>query len=210
MPRVCDGLKKPVVESARAIDVRVWHRAGLLRAGRSFPWEWRSERGVPIASIGVVVLSAAVLLSFEWRQRGATQWARGFQFVAITWTPLHPLPHRRPGMRCWFLCPAIAGNGEPCGRRVAKLYAGYSHLFGCRRCHALAYACQSETPRDRSVRRARKARLRLHGSASLLDELPLRPKGMHRETYNRLLARALTASLRWADLQLAYLPRRPS
>jgi len=55
------------------------------------------------------------------------------------------------------------------------------------------------------VRRARKARLRLRGTRSLLDPLPSRPKGMHQTTYNRLLARAMTAQERRVGLSRDYL-----
>ena len=163
-----------------------------------------------MASIGVTVTADAVLLSFEWRQRGATEWKQGSQCVPLTWTICHLTTCQRRGSRPWLLCSEIAENGQPCNRRVALLYASdRSPYFACRKCRHLAYAIEQENLRDRSIRRARKARLRLRGTPNLFDELPPRPKGMHTYTYNRLWGKALIAAERWADLQLAPLPRRP-
>jgi len=106
------------------------------------------------------------------------------------------------------LMPQRAGGGQCCNRRVALYLRG--HVFGYRRCCGLTYPSQQEGSRDRSVRRARKARLRLGGSPSLLDPLPARPKGMRARTYDRLLGKALIAVERWADLQVADLRRRYS
>jgi hypothetical protein len=87
------------------------------------------------------------------------------------------------------------------------LYAsGRNPYFACRKCRRLAYAIEQENPRDRSIRRARKARLRLRGSPNLLDELPARPKGMHTHTYARLWGKALIAAERCWGMQR---PRRP-
>ena len=49
------------------------------------------------------------------------------------------------------------------------------------------YRCQ------RAISRVQKLRMRLGGSANLLEPFPARPRGMHRMTYYRLLDRAMTA-----------------
>ena len=92
--------------------------------------------------------------------------------VAITWTPCS-----FGGSRPWFECP-----NRVCGRRVGKLYLGNVY-FGCRRCYRLGYACQLEHEYDRLFRRRHKLSRRLGGQDG---ELPPRPKGMHRRTYDRL------------------------
>jgi hypothetical protein len=48
----------------------------------------------------------------------------------------------------------------------------------------------------------------LGGGPSLLEPLPGKPPGMHRLTYDRLLARAMTMQERWIGLQRDYLRRR--
>jgi hypothetical protein len=52
------------------------------------------------------------------------------------------------GRRWWFVCPLVA-HGEPCNRRVGKLYLPPgARSFGCRRCHRLTYAsCQEHDKR---------------------------------------------------------------
>lgn len=56
------------------------------------------------------------------------------------------------------------------GRRAAKLYlVPGDAAFGCRACHGLANASQSEPPAYRAITRVQKLRMRLGGSANLLD-----------------------------------------
>jgi hypothetical protein len=69
------------------------------------------------------------------------------------------------------------------------------------------YASQSERPLDRSIRRTRKLRMRLGGGLSILDHFPDKPPRMHRRTYGKLLARAMTAQERWIALPQDHLRR---
>jgi len=107
------------------------------------------------------------------------------QHVPLAWTECH-----FGGARPWFLCTEDAGDGRCCGRRVTKLYTGDSHLFACRQCRRLAYASQSENPRDRSIRRVRKIRMRLGAGPSIVDPFPGKPPRMHWRIYGRWLDRA--------------------
>lgn len=86
------------------------------------------------------------------------------------------------GNRPWFLCP-----GERCGRRVAILYCGADLL--CRRCLGLAYPSQWEPAPVRAYRRAGRIRHRLEGRGGSISCFPpVRPKGMHHQTFYRLQA----------------------
>ncbi len=82
--------------------------------------------------------------------------------------------------RLWFICP-----GAGCGQRVAVLY-GPGKYFLCRHCYDLRYESQREDKKDRALRKAQKIRMRLGGSANMLEPFPERPKGMHYDTYMRL------------------------
>src|SRR3984893_3374067 len=88
------------------------------------------------------------------------------------------------GARPWFMCP-VQSNGVYCGRRVTKL-SGVGRWFACRHCYRLAYTSQQESARDRGLWKSQKIRIRLGGSAGMLDDFPDKPKGMHRQTYDRL------------------------
>jgi hypothetical protein len=61
-----------------------------------------------------------------------------------------------------------------------------SERFACRKCYNLSYATRSYDRIDRSNSRAQTIRLKLGGTASLLDGFPSKPKGMWWTTYLRL------------------------
>ena len=164
--------RRPICEDCKFIDVRRWHRDGSLAAGQRFTTSWTWD-GEPAGSIGVRTESDAIVLMFRWRSRTDSEWKPVDQRISITWTDCH-FGGRRP----WCLCPC-------CGRCAGLLYS-VSSLFSCRQCNGLAYRSQRALPRHRAISRARKIRRRLGGSASVMDEFPERPKGMHMKTYNRL------------------------
>ena len=95
------------------------------------------------------------------------------------------------GTRPYFLCPGVV-NGVPCGRRVAKLHMR-KRYFLCRHCYRLAYASQSEGSWDRALRRSNKIRHRLGGEPGSVKSFPRRPKGMRRQTYERLRDKSIDA-----------------
>jgi hypothetical protein len=59
-------------------------------------------------------------------------------------------------------------------------------LFACRHCSRLAYASQQESAHERGLPKAQNIRMRLGGSANMLDDFPEKPKGMHWRKYERL------------------------
>jgi hypothetical protein len=173
---------------------------GPLRPGR-FSWSW-TRRGQPAGTIEFAPTSDAVVLLFSWRASEKEQWKSIEQRVPIEWTRCH-----LGGARPWFLCTEDAGDGQCCGRRVAKLYPR-GHVFMCRQCCGLAYASQSENPLDRSIRRARHIRARLGGGPSILDLFPDKPPGMHWRTYGRLFNKAEAEQQRWMAMERDYMGRR--
>ena len=131
---------------------------------RSYSCTW-CQGDEALASIGVgieadtafLAKAGAAVLTFQWRRRETAEWTQACQRVPIVWTKCD-----LGGARPWFLCPEDTGDGRCCGRRVAKLYTGDSHLFACRQCRRLAYASQSESPHDRSIQRVRKTQIWPH------------------------------------------------
>ena len=155
---------KMKAEQSLPLDVRAFHRRGILQSGSmcggSWGWTWSS--GESAGSIGY---------SFDGeylRLRYAADGESRNQSVRVVRTPCH-FGRSRP----WFLCPV-------CIRRVAVLYARGGR-FACRHCQRVAYLSQSEDAISRAWRRQGKAERRLVDGHR-------RPKGMHAATYDRLLS----------------------
>jgi hypothetical protein len=171
-------MTRPTTEACMSIDVRSWHREGLLRARQCFlhPLTWMWE---PTEGIGVLPKIDGVVIVFRSRNWRGEYGRTLAQRVPIVWTPC-TLGGRRP----WFRCEAHP-NGRYCGRRVAILYSGGEH-FACRHCYRLAYTSQTETPHLRAIRPTRKIRMRLGAGFSFAEPFPDKPPGMHWLTYLRM------------------------
>jgi hypothetical protein len=164
--------KKETTADYRCIDIRQWQRKGLLSHPLSFNWHW-SCKGKIIASINVRSESNSLILNY-YHQSEANDWDAKKYPILLTTTPCH-----FGGSRPWFICPT-----SNCNRRVAILYSG--DIFACRHCYQLAYPSQSETPYDRTARRANKIRDKLDWDPGILNRKGLKPKGMHWKTFKAL------------------------
>jgi hypothetical protein len=171
------GGGKTTVESRRCIDVLDWHRRGCLRSPRWFSWAWTRD-GERVASINVETERHRVTLRYRSRPYGG-DWTSVKQQLPVVWTPC-----RFGGERPWFVC-SVYASGTYCGRQVIKLYHA-GRLFACRHCSRLAYDSQQESAHLRGLGKAQKIRMRLGGTANMLDDFPEKPKGMHWRTYERL------------------------
>ena len=171
------GGGKTTVESCRCIDVLDWHGRGCLRSPRRFSWAWTQD-GKRVASINVETEGHRVTLKYRSHSYGEG-WTDLEQRFPVVWTSC-----RFGGDRPWFVCSVFA-NGAYCGRQVAKLYQA-GRLFACRHCSRLACASQQESGHLRGLWKAQNIRMRLGGSANMLDDFPEKPKGMHWRTYERL------------------------
>lgn len=196
MPRSAFG-GRPTCEGCKSLDIRRLQRDKLLQPGRRFSLSW-SRNGEPTGDIRVETERDAVLLIYRTRRYGNQEWKDIRQRVPITWTRCS-LGGRRP----WFIC-SVYASGRFCGRRVAILY-GAGDLFACRHCYGLAYASQSESPRNRALSQAQKIRMRLSSSPSIFDPFPEKPAHMHWRTYDRLRVRAMRSEGRSMALLAAYL-----
>ena len=177
---------KSTTSDMRALDIRKLQRDGLLTPGRAFGWHWMVN-GEEVASIQMRTDVDRVILNYRSRSNGG-EWQPMEYPVRLEWTGCN-----LGGRRAWFLCP-----GQGCGRRVAILYGG--SVFACRHCHKLNYLCQRETDGDRAMRRADTIRRRLGWGAGIANPPGDKPKGMHWQTYLRLIAEYQTfARTSWAD-----------
>jgi hypothetical protein len=162
---------RSTTEGMRSLDVRKLKRAGVFDApGAVTGWHWTRGTEV-VSSIKMQSKFDGLRLFYKSRSWGE-DWQEMDYTVRLSRTPCH-----LGGSRLWFHCPA-----RGCGRRVAKLYGGA--VYACRHCHRLSYASQSEDRRSRAQRRAEVARAKLGWD----DDWGLRPKGMHRKTFERLAA----------------------
>ena len=169
---------KRTVEDVCALDVRAWARQGLLVEGQWFsaPMFGRGC-GSPLT---IEVGGGAVRIL---RPLGAPAGHTPIGF-RIQLDRTYP---RFGGLRWWLRCPRPG-----CGRRVALVYAAGGE-FACRSCLGLVYESQRENQRWRALRRAQRARLRLGGSPNVTMPYPLKPQGMHVQTYLRHLRQMFEA-----------------
>jgi hypothetical protein len=79
-------MARATCEGCMSVDVRHWHRQGLLHAGQRFghALTWGGE---PTEGIGVLVKADAVVLVFRSRSWGGSYGQFIAQRVPITWTP---------------------------------------------------------------------------------------------------------------------------
>jgi len=166
---------KSTTGDMHVLDIRKIARAGRLKPGQSFSWQWTCN-GEKIASINMRTDTDRVTLDYRARDRGGEWQAMNYP-VRLSWTPC-----TYGGQRAWWLCPAVG-----CERRVAVLYGG--KVYACRHCHHLAYRTQREQPHDRAGNKADKLRDKLKWEAGILNGNGDKPKGMHWATFERLQAR---------------------
>src|SRR5262249_6137709 len=127
-----------------------WMREGILKAGvrRQGGWRWVCHGGRE-SSISYEVDTRGpgcpfVRLSYTLTRR-ATQEKEALDY-RVRLTTTRP---RFGGLRWWFVCPLVV-DGQPCERRVGKLYLPPGgRYFGCRHCYGLTY--HSAQTHDRRV-----------------------------------------------------------
>jgi len=144
------------------IDVREFHRAGLLDRPRVVKWptfRWpKIER----------MRTDSSLVYIELRNQVTPQ------FIYVSWSLCHFGGHRP-----WIHCPH-------CRRRVARLFKGLAGYF-CRACVGNPpYESQLRNDTARAYLRAYRLRERLGGSRPVVDPIPPRPYRMWRRTYDQI------------------------
>lgn len=163
-------------EDYRALDIYKMKRLGCLEEGKSARWVWSRDNS-EVASVGYHCTGAALTLDYRVRLSGG-DWEPVTQTVMLTKADCHC-----GGQRTYAICSGVV-NGQHCGRRVGKLFAGGVYFF-CRHCYQLAYASQSELRYDRLLRRANKLRMALGGEPGAAHWIAPKPNGMWERTYER-------------------------
>lgn len=161
------GSGRRKVEHMLQLDIAQLQRQGLSRVAL-MRIGWPSG-----ARISIIRTPTDLRLLYRVRS-GEKEWQSVEERV-----PLVATQQRLGGQRQWFRCPR-------CDGRVRILYAGAQ--FRCRTCHRLTYGSQSEGRADRANRGMFKIVKKFHPNERRND-LPARPKGMHRRTYQRLVER---------------------
>jgi hypothetical protein len=175
------------VEGCLSIDASRWMWEGILRDGvvRSGWWQWgRSGEW----SIGYLANAPALTVrpNYTFKTSGER-----FDYPVR----LQITRPRFGGSLWWFTCPLTSG-GEPCGRRVRKLFCPQGcKYFGRRYCSDLTYRSRRQDAPNRALTKTQKTRARLGGDGCTGTLFPARPKGMHKWTYIRLKAEADEAEL---------------
>jgi hypothetical protein len=162
-------------ESASKVFLRAIVRARTARADCAM---LSGSRLPDLATATMVSAKCAASLSARWVKPVRSD--NSSRASDITSTSKHSPP--LGGSRPWFQC--------ACGRRVGVLFDASSGFY-CRTCLRLTYACQHVTKSWRLIDRAQAIKVRLGGSANLLDEFPERPRYMPRKRYEILRKTAL-------------------
>jgi hypothetical protein len=189
---------KETTEAQRRVDIRYLKNQGMLQPGTTGHLSY-TRYGRQSGSINFRTRGDEIILDYLYRYQGG-EWERVEEVVQFNRTACN-----FGGQRIWLTCPK-------CRRRVILLY-GAGKCFLCRHCHNLTYATQQEREKDRLIRKAREIRERLGGDGNLLRPMPGKPRGMHRETYQRLCFAASRASLISMSMSLDYVlgaKHRPS
>jgi hypothetical protein len=114
--------------------------------------------------------------------------------------PIASTPCNYGGVRRWFCCP-------DCRKRIAVIYI-HGRSCSCRQCSYLVYRSQRERASERARSRAQNIRVRLGGSANLLEPFPAKPKWMRWKNYQSLEIKALKDQARNLESLRSILERR--
>lgn len=150
---------KTKCENCLSIDVRKWAHSNLLANGTQFQCQWPNGN-----QIAVKVEDGRVILQYAISDAAMKDY-----YVWLAYTPCN-----FGGQRAWFQCPC-------CNKRMANLFFKHGR-FACRDCQRLRYHSQSLD----ALQRNHCAYNRLKNK---LDDLDLKPKGMHWQTFWRLIER---------------------
>lgn len=133
-----------VAESCRSFSVRDLRAAIEHGAGYWGGLTWHmGERKTGSISYQIVARGADGLgLRLQYTVNPDTDRKKDFDYTV----PLTRITLHGGGQRWYFVCMASRGDGQACGRRVAKLYLPPGQwYFACRHCYNLTYTSCNES-----------------------------------------------------------------
>jgi len=149
---------KEIISAYHQLDVRIWHRQGLLVLFGSFDCEeWHVEVVPPFNMHGQA----------DWLILSRTDGRDETPPIRLEWTSCN-----YGGTRVWFRCPV-----RDCGRRVAILYSDRTdRTVSCRNCRHLTYESQHRSSKYRALHRVESIREKLGGSPASWIRFPKSPR----------------------------------
>jgi hypothetical protein len=176
------------VEVCARLDCAELRKAGIFATPYpSHVWQWNYvTQGQPADTIRVMWTKPGQILAAVLQP---VDRARVYQTIRVSFTSCN-----YGAARAWMHCPN-------CDRRVFRLYVPpvtATPALACRHCWHLTYRIRQSSGIDYGLSRidAAMRRFTRHGAQpvqSKRHDLPARPPGMHRATYNRLAAQLLEA-----------------
>ena len=162
--RACRNVKAEITLS---LDIRVLKRDGLLQRRHPFTLSWHTNYGEFAGSATLLITDELIQLSYRYE---------GFDIVNTF--QLEKVACNFGGSRFWLKCPQ-------CESRSLRLFFNKKNFkYACRSCVGIAYSSQSEGRVDRVWRKQLKQEKKL-------GENWAKPKGMHHNTYSKIMHKIL-------------------
>lgn len=177
----------------RRISVQALYRDRALDGPCSVTVSW-SRNGERVASIGICGGRDRIHLHYRQQSPGETEWRQVAQDIRIDWQP-----NRYGGASPYFICPH-------CSRSVWHIYMS-GGANACRHCLRLTYESRRSRGYDRVAETVHRLRTKLGGDPGFDSPIAPRPKGMHRQTYERMCERIFTLERASWDRCAAWLGR---
>lgn len=177
--------QKAHMEQQLRIDIRYLKKNRLLEPG-SYTLIWSCGDEDSVARASLIVRDQKVIVACKWIDGETGTPQKMNRVITLSETPC-----RYGGSRKWLICPR-------CRQRMAVLVLTPPSV-GCRHCLDLVYTSQNENVSYRGLRKMNKIADRLQ-RGEYFEEMLLRPKGMHKRTYDRLVEeydKADTQSMHW-------------
>ncbi len=169
--------ERNLITDFRFINVRWMNKQGLLKGKGINALNW-SCNGRPWGKMEVLVDEDSIRLIYK-ESRNDGPWEDKNISIKLLKTPC-----QFGGYQYWFECPV-------CRRRVCTVYL--SDVWCCRHCGHLAYPSENEDELERLRSKVYKLKEKLG------EDYWIKPKGMHRKTYDRLREALLDAETKAED-----------